>query len=649
MMSFSVPKARRACFRFAVGTAVLVTLQAFLFPAFLAAEITIEPHIGYQGIFQLGRPFPVDIDISNSGPSGEGALEIEIWKGGATKGGAPYPIHYRREVFLAAHARKTVQFTVDPDFVSRPLIVNFIGSAGKASRQLDLRGHFSPAPILLLITGGNTVPPVFLAPTSQNRVVALALNDLPADPRAWLGVSHLVLYDQSLRDLSRAQLFALDTWLTAGGKLVVLGSMNYALYQEPALSRLLPVRVTGTRRILWTPQPTGSEPAASIPDVWAQVSTLNGGKLLVDSNGLPLLVEAARGKGKIVYWALDIGRPPLAYWNGLPVLLGNLLAAGAVEDASPPTRWDDSVFSQLILSPAFSSAYIPTGSLLAAVTIYFGGIGIFAALWQRRRRSSRSLLAGFTIFVIGSAFAGYSFFSRGGNIPDGVLVAATVMENSVGGYAEAQTNLALFSTQIRPYNLDLERGWIDLTPVSAPLRDRSDTTVVLQDGVSSRYRLPLREWDYRLFRLRSVRRFAVRAEFASQGDKLLMTVDNQSAKDLIDCWLLLPGQRHALGELPSGARWNKVFSLAQTQEAAPGRSEGIDFRDVTFPDKAREILFHSSFFPRSGEPARWNGSALFFGWVKDPERNARVDDPRIRVHDFALFREIFPLAGAEDE
>ena len=35
--------------------------------------------------------------------------------------------------------------------------------------------------------------------------------------------------------------------------MVILGSVNYALYQEPALSRFLPVRVTGARRITFNP------------------------------------------------------------------------------------------------------------------------------------------------------------------------------------------------------------------------------------------------------------------------------------------------------------------------------------------------------------------------------------------------------------
>jgi hypothetical protein len=625
-----------------------------LFPALCFSEIFIEPRIGFHGVFQLGRPFPLEVELNNSGRPAEGTLEIRVWKGGATKGGAPYPLHYRREIFLPAQSRKTVQLTVDPDFISRPLTITFASPAGNAARELDLRRHFSPAPVMLLVSEGHSLPPIALGSSSSNRLIALSLAEMPGDPRALLGVSHLILYDQSLRDLSRSQLLALDTWLIAGGKMVILGSLNYALYQEPALSRFLPVRVTGTKRISFVPNLEQGERAASIAGIWAQASTPIGGKVLAQAQGIPVLVESSRGKGRITYLSLDVGRPPLSQWDGLPRFLQSLLAPVGADEVAPRTQWDDGVFSQLILSPSFISTYVPTGSLLLAMVGYLISVGLFTWLWQRKRLPGRALLTGFAVLVTFSAVAGYFLFSRGGNIPDAVLLSATVMESSADGYIEAQSNFALFSTQTRQYELQMERGWMELTPVSTRSREQPEQAVVLQDGGgSNRYQLPLREWDYRLFRMRSVDRFALRAEFEPQGDKLLMKVNNQSAKDLTDCWLLVPGQRHALGDIPRGSSWTKVFSLAAAKaqdETSSVRSESVNFRDVTFHHKTRDILFHSSFFPRDGEAARLSsGAAVFFGWVKDPERRLRIDDPQIRVHDYTLFRAIIPLAGAEEE
>jgi hypothetical protein len=636
------------------GWSFLLLFSFFLFPSLCGAEIFIEPRIGFHGVFQLGRPFPLEVELSNSGRPAEGTLEIAVWKGGATKGGAPYPLYYRRDVFLSPQSRKTVQLTVDPDFISRPLKIMFSSPTGTASREIDLRRHFSPSPVILLVSEGNTIPAVSLGSTLTNRLVALTLAELPPDPRALLGVSHLILYDQSLRDLSRSQLLALDTWLTAGGRMVILGSLNYSLYQEPAISRFLPVRVTGTKRISFHPVLGQSDPASAIADVWAQASTVIGGKVLAEAQGMPVLVETSRGKGRITYLSLDVGRPPLSQWDGLPRFLQNLLAPAGGDELAPRTRWDDAVFSQLILSPSFISTYLPTGSLFVAIVGYLIGIGLFSWLWQRQGVTRRALVAAFLFFVVFSTGGGYLLFSRGGNIPDGVLLSSSVIESSDDGYVEVQSNLAMFSTQIRQYGLRMERGWMELVPVAAPSRDRPEPAVVFQDGSgTSRFQLPLREWDYRLFRIRFVDRFPLRAEFEQQAGKLRMRLNNQSAKDLADCWLVIPGQRYPLGDIPRGTSWTKEFPLAseEGQERSSGRrSDSVDFREISFKDKTREILFHSSFFPRDEGSVRWStGAAVFFGWVKDPDRRVSVDDQRIRNYDYTLFRTIFPLAGPEDE
>ena len=76
----------------------------------------------------------------------------------------------------------------------------------------------------------------------------------------------------------------------------------------------------------------------------------------------------------------------------------------------------------------------------------------------------------------------------------------------------------------------------------------------------------------------------------------------------------------------------------------------MKLRDLSFADKTRDILFHSSMFPRDADP-RWAGGAavIFLGWVKEPESRVRIADARIQTQDYALFRAVVPLPGADDE
>ena len=619
-----------------------------------SADVQIEPRVGFRGVFQLGRPFPLEIELSNSGRPAEGVLDVQVWKGGAAKGGAPFVVHYRREVFLQAQSRKAIQLTVDPDFISRPLTITFSNPTVRARKEVDLRRYFAPTPLLLLLSENNLLMPLAsLAAGPHNHLITIAPGELTADPRALLGVSHVILYDPSMRDLSRAQLTALDVWLTAGGKMIIIGSLNFALYQNASLSRYLPVRVTGMRRITFRPRPGKGDRPVALAGVWAQESKVLKGHALTEADGLPVLVEASRGKGRIQYLALDIGRPPLSQWEGLPTYVRGLLTPVALDEGAPRSEWNDAVFAQLVASPTFILTYVPFGSLFFAMLVYLTGVAILYWLGQRRKWTLHSLFINLLLFIAAGTVAGYVHFNRGGNIPDAVLMSSTLLESSGDGYVQAHANLALFSTQPRPYDLRMKRGWLEWTPVVNRVSKAQESVVVHQEGGgASRYRLPLHEWDYRLFRMRLVERFPLYLEFEVHADKLSMRVNNQSNKNLINCWLLVPGQRFNLGLIAPGASWSRDFPLKLPRapvENSMTRGEGVSFRDFRFADKTRDILFHSSFFPNDRVARGVSGAAVFFGWVQQPEPRVRIDDPRIQYQDYDLFRAIVPLMQEEDE
>jgi hypothetical protein len=623
---------------------------AFLYPSVVAAEILIEARIGFRGVFQLGHPFPIEIELSNSERPVEGMLEVQVWKGGPSKGGSPYAFFYRKEIFLSAHSPKNVQLTVDPDFISRPLIISFASPAGKVTREVDLRRYFSPAPVMLLLSESSARPPIPLGSSPANRLVSISLAELPADPRALLGVSTVILYDQPLRELSRAQAFALETWLTAGGRIVILASLNIGVYQEANINRFLPVRVTGVKKVsLLKGMRRASGGAPGVADVWAQDAKVLTGRVVIEDQGSPILVESARGKGRIVYLALDIGRQPVSHWNELPSLFKEILAPVGNSNPIATAHWDEAVFFRLFMNPSFISTYVPTGSLFVALLSYLIAICFFGWLWQRQRLPRRIILGGAALVVLLSTLAGYLFFSRGGNIPDAVLLSSTLLEHVSEGYVEAQSNVALFSTQHRRFTLEVERGWMELVPVPARSKVREDPAIVSQgDGGSYRFLFPLREWDYRLLKLRFMEHFPLHVSVQNQPGKIRMTVNNQANKDLTDCWLVVSGQRFFLGEIARGANSTKEFALHQSA-GEPGRAEMMDLREISFKEKTRELLFHSSFFPRDSNAARWaGGAAIFFGWVKEPNRRVWIEDPRIWAYDYALFRTIIPLPGEDD-
>jgi hypothetical protein len=636
-MSFTIWKASPFFF-------LLALLCLFWGASLPAAEIKIEPKVGFHGLFQLGHPFPVNVEVTNLGPPVRGILEVKVWKGGASRGVPLYPFCYKREVFLSAQSQKSIPFAVDPDSLGMPLSVSFSSPTGRWSKEIDLRDHFSPSPLILLLTE-NRFPPSVPIPSGPS-LISLSLGDLPPDARAYGGVSAIIFYEQSLRDLSKAQMVALETWLSSGGTLLVLGGTHYALYQEPSMIPFLPVRVVGLKRLgsLASVEGHYGKRVAS-SNILVQDSRLVEGRVLIEERGTPILVEKIQGKGKIVYLSLDIGRPPMSRWDGLSLLLPALLTPRAEKGSRFQASWDDSVFSHFLSTPSFSATYAPTLPFFLCLFLYGGGLGIFAWLRRKKRFSQWILSVSFLSFILLVSVGGYLYFDRGGDIPDGVLFTSTILEGLENGHVEVQSNIGLFSTRRRRYDVQIETGWTDIELVHPRAWTAQDPPGVIQgEGPSTHFQFPLREWEHRLFRVRSMSRFPVLIQVRNQANRLSLQIKNFSSRKLTECWIVILREPFLLGDIRPGSSQLQDFPIPLQRPSVYGGRSQRHLRDTPFHDKTRELLFHHSIFPEELEMAHSSeGSVLFFGWVDDAPRKVWPEDPRILAIDHTLFRATIPL------
>src|SRR3989337_3011111 len=56
-------------------------LLSFLFSSLSYAEILLEARVCFHGVFQRGRPFPLEIEVITSGRPADGFVEVQVWKG----------------------------------------------------------------------------------------------------------------------------------------------------------------------------------------------------------------------------------------------------------------------------------------------------------------------------------------------------------------------------------------------------------------------------------------------------------------------------------------------------------------------------------------------------------------------------------------
>ena len=587
------------------------------------------------------------IELVNSGAAVRGVLEVVEARGGPTRGMEPYSFIQQRDVFLSAHARKVLFVTVDPDTVALPLVLRFAGGGQSHETAVTLRGRFTGQPLVLLLTRSNVAPAIPLPYETPVPVVSLPLSDLPEDARAYGGVWSVMLYEQSLRGMSRRQRAALERWLSSGGTLAVLGGAHFALYRDRATAPLLPVTVRGVKRVDALPE-LSARFGGALAELLVQ-DTLVGADstVLMEEQGTPILVQRDHGAGRVAYLALDVGRPPVSDWTGLPALFGEVLGTPPPRATDAWSAWNREVFTVLLQDFGFSSLRSPMLTLLLAVTVYIGSLLLWFRYWKSGGIAGRRLALVPAGLVAVSALAGYWYFDRGGHVPDGILISSTVVDGSPwSDVVPVHANVGLFATRHKDFSFRLRDGWnqFDLVPGSG---DDVEASLVLRQGrPHSRVHVPLTEWNSALFKLRSLEPSPVGIEWQHTADTYRIAIANRGSGRFTECWLVVGGRGYKLGDVPPGGVLRRELS-AVPAEGESGEGEERQPRDVTFDDEARRLLLRYSVFP-DGE-ADDPKAAFAIGWIDGDEPALQADDGRVSGHHFKLFRVALPVGPEEED
>ena len=650
------------------------------------SPVALTIRAGYDGFIKENMWLPVRVIVANEGPDVIGSLEIEVTR---YDGGT---VRYTRPIELPQQSRKEVfMYAAAEGFLNR-VQVNLLQDDEVLADATTRVSQIGDADLLYGVIAGS--PSAFqnlgdIDPfNGQGYFAQLDLDDLPPASAAWRSLDVLLFSDTDTGGLSPAQTAALDTWIAAGGRLILAGGPGWQRTLA-GLGDLSPVSLTGTAT-LTDLEALGAYTFSEPPEGPAQITTgdpVQSAEVLLEIEDVPVIIERSVGYGAIDYLAFDPALAPFNGWSGMTGVYRNLLA-----DPSQPPSWTHpqrNWFNAGEAVNAVPGVDLPSIWQMCA----FAGAYVFVVgplnfiLLRRMRKQEYAWLTvpGFVILFSAISFlAGFAF--RGTRPILHRLGVVQVWEGAER--AQVEMVVGLFSPRRATYDVmvsgDALIGPIPETGFSGPAGASIDETT-LESGeralvrdmqvdvgavtsfvVSGQMAAPLFSSEL-IYEFDDPR---TSGETIGGSVKLQGSVTNLTDFTLQDAVLLAPSSVQSLGDLVPGEPVDVTVRLS-TGRAAPGvllgaaqvlpagavagpftRSGYSGTYDTTIDDilsgsgssisyyDDRKIYRRFSLLQWLVDPNRGGarGSGLFLvGWVNQAPLDARIVDRPFETEDETLY------------
>jgi len=280
-----------------------------------AETINLSVAVGFDSYYKNGHWTPVQVTVENNGPNITGELQF-------LDSNTPFNVPsllYRYPLDLPTQSRKQLDLVIPLRGQSRVAII-LVDDQNKpiAEKTVKVRSIEHPSVLIGVVATDlsllNDLPRIRSDSEKQRRVAHLTPFNLPSLPQALDGLDLLVFNNVDTSQLTTAQQTALATWVTQGGQLFVGGGPN-ANQTIAGLTTILPFT---TVQIKTLPHPLSAlqtfANVAALPDRGPYVAAIPDiiiGDVIVDEDGVPLLIEQSFGLGTLYYSVLDLGLAPL--------------------------------------------------------------------------------------------------------------------------------------------------------------------------------------------------------------------------------------------------------------------------------------------------------------------------------------------------
>lgn len=541
-----------------------------------ATGITMDVQAAYGGVFKNGEWLPIWVTLENSGPDQDAQLQARVTSGsGATNFAVPVP--------LPTGSRKRVPLYVLPNSFSREMEIQLVSgdellaeSSVQVQPQMNISyvvGILAPERGAAALISGVELPGQFRPIV----LVDLTAAEMPERPEGLRTFDALLINDFDTSTLSQEQRQAIQSWVHAGGRLVIGGGPGAARTASGLPAELLPLQPAELQQIDALPELAvyaGTE-EVRVPGPFSVASGMvDKGKALVVEGGLPLLVETDYGSGAVDYVALDLAGAPFDAWSGTTPFWQTLLSPGAAypnwlaPDIPQRQMMSDQMNYALSSLPALDLPSVQGLAIMLFVYVMLVGPINYVVL----RSMKRLQLAWVTIPVLTVIFSlatfGLGFALRGNDI---IMNKIALVQIQPDGSGNALTFFGLFSPAQSAYEVEVPdttllsgmQNYYD--PWSGSPITANELTFI-QGEPAAVQGLAVNQWSMQAFQSESVWEDvgSLGADLVVNQDGLTGEIRNDTGHMLQDVNLVM-GTRHVnLGDIPPGE--SRPVTLAIPEE-----------------------------------------------------------------------------------
>jgi len=425
--------------------------------------VTVTARAGFRGFCKSDKWLPIHVTVENQGADVDARVQA------AYKNSASGQTTVGTDISLPATSRKEFFLYITPEGLMRNFTLSVLdGDKTLAKTNLniscgDRTGDTSmlfgvladiPANYILL----NNVQPM----TGEAQTAQIEIDDLPDLAQGWGMLDALVISNVDTGRLTPEQKQALELWLAGGGKLFVTGGIQWQS-TAAGLGNLLPLQPTSTRRVsalsalsiyaMEADNPLESEA------VLATGKLQTGANVLVEQDGIPLLVEKEIGFGKVYYFAADPGLNPLNDWDGMEKIYEHLLAFKSPKPSWAYGTWDTyQANTALSTLPELSlPSFVYICCWLGLYIVIIAPVNYF--ILRRRKRMELAWITVPILVVIFTCMAYFSGYAYRGTKP---ILNRIMLAQGWQGVEKAQTTalVGVYSPTRTTYNVESQEQFL---------------------------------------------------------------------------------------------------------------------------------------------------------------------------------------------